>query len=536
MRPILTGIFLYSALLSLGQSNWGALFRNNPESSDGFFIVDQDKANAQGVEQVKVEILATEILPNGVESTRVIEVLTIDETFYGRANFSLWDQLNEPFRIHYRAQGLNALGDVVTDVQSLCNGCSAWPEVCRETCESNLYAYTLVAYSDGAQAVVELHEGTVNGEYTRVYVKASDWQAFQNMFDPWEHFGIGGGTWSQILIFAQQGVEPYATDVIRLEYPNQMPPPGARDYMGYPIGPVTQNVYAVKKGKGPWQDFYATTEVLTAQAVCNGQGAGHLRTVYNADDLVEDALSTYSLPPLTCQGMMMSGGGLSWGSGYNDWCTEYHFEEQTWGDPPNYLTDVTISVIGCVHVTFGFDPSGVLAPSGTGPNGTYTLADVANIVVSQWSDIDRTEVISVPVKGVGDPKLLKVTKTEVPGGLYDFMVIMNDGRILRRFIEFEGPTVLNADFAAFTNVNIYPVPVRDTRFAVDFDLAVATSVSLTIVNNQGNTFYTKALSFDKSGLNKHVVETGSPWPNGLYHAVFQYPDGSSESVSFTVEH
>lgn len=222
MRPILTGIFLYSALLSLGQSNWGALFRNNPESSDGFFIVDQDKANAQGVEQVKVEILATEILPNGVESTRVIEVLTIDETFYGRANFSLWNQLNEPFRIHYRAQGLNALGDVVTDVQSLCNGCSAWPEVCRETCESNLYAYTLVAYSDGAQAVVELHEGTVNGEYTRVYVKASDWQAFQNMFDPWEHFGIGGGTWSQILIFAQQGVEPYATDVIRLEYPNQI--------------------------------------------------------------------------------------------------------------------------------------------------------------------------------------------------------------------------------------------------------------------------------------------------------------------------
>jgi hypothetical protein len=515
----------------MGQANWSTLFRADPELSDGYFILDQAKATALGIDQVKVEVLATEILANGIERTTVVEELTLDESFYVRADHSRWNDLSEPYRIHYRAQGLTALGNVVLDVQSICDECSGWPEACRETCESNLYAYTLVAYSNGAQSVIELHEGTVNGEYTRVYVKASDWQAFQDMFNPWEHFGIGGGTWSQILIFAQQGVEPYASDLVRLQYPNQTPPPGARDYMGYLLGPVTESVYAVKKGKGPWQDFNVTTDVMGAQAVCNGQGAGHLRTVYNADDLVESALSSNDLPPLAC--------GLSWGTGYNDWCTAYHFEEQTWGDPPNFMTDVTISVIGCVHTTFGFNPHEIWYPemaAGSGPNGDYSLADVANILVSQWTEHVRTEVISVPVKGVGDPKLLKVTKTEVPGGLYDFMVIMNDGRILRRFVEFEGPTVLNADFAAFTNVNIYPVPVRDARFAVDFDLAVPTAVSLTIVNNQGFTFYTKSLTFAQPGLNKHVVETGAPWPNGLYHAVFQYPDGSTESVSFTVDH
>jgi hypothetical protein len=461
MRPLITLISICWAFLALAQSNWSALFRADPELSDGYFILDHAKTTDKGIHQVKIEILATEILPNGTERTSVIEELSLGEDFYVRADHSRWNELREQYRIHYRAYGLNTLGDIVTDVQSLCDGCTPWPEVCRETCESNLYAYSVVAYSNGAQAVLELHEAVVNGDYARLYVKASDWQDFQDMFDPWEHFGIGGGTWSQILLFGQQGVEPYASQVMRLQYPDQVPPPGARNYMGYLLGPVTENVFAIKKGKGPWQDFFAYTEVMAAQAVCNGQGAGHLRTVYNADDLVQNALANYGLPPLACAGMMMSGGGLSWGSGYNDWCTEYHIEEQTWGDPPNYLTDVTISVVGCVNVTFGFNPYEIWHPtlaSGSGPNGEYTLADVANIVVGHWTGNARTEVISVPVKGVGDPKLLKVSKTEVPGGLYDFTIIMNDGRILTRFIEFDGPTLLNADFAAFTQVNIYPVP------------------------------------------------------------------------------
>lgn len=532
MRLLLTFFLIWSVLLANAQSTWNKLFRADPEMSDGYFILDRDKADALGVVEVEVNIMASEIQSNGEVRTSVIENLDLSDGFYARLDFSLWDNLANPFRIHYTARGLDASGNVVVDVQTLCAGCLPWPEVCRETCESILYAYTLVAYSDGTQAVVELHEGTVNGEATRVYVKSSDWQTFQNMFNPWDDFGIGGGQWSQIQLLAAQGIEPYASDIILLQYPSQTPPASARNYEGYLLGNVTENVYAVKKGKGQWRDLHAVTEVMASQAVCLGQD--NLRMVYNSDDLVQDALMGNDMDSLTCMGMLASGGGLGWGSAHD--CTDYHIDEQTWGNPPNFLGAITLSVVGCVTFTYGFDPNGTQTPSGTGPNGTYALADVANIVVSHWTVDTRTQVLTVPVKGIGDPKLLKVSKTEVPGGLYEFMLIMNDGRILTRVVEFAGPTILNADFAAFTLVNIYPVPVKDTRFAIDLDLPAPMSITITIINNEGNQCYTKALSFDLAGKNKHVVEMGSGWPNGLYHTIIQYPDGSAENVSFTVDH
>lgn len=534
MKALLLSALFPLALACTGQVPWQILFRVDPEQANGYFILNRAKADAMGVVRVEVDIIGTELGTSGSLSSVILETLTIDEGFFACADFRLWEELSDPFRVHYHARGFDSGGNPVVDVQSVPQGHQPWPELCRETCESNLYAYTLVAYSDGAQAVIELHEGTVNGQATRLYVKASNWQAFQDMFDPLEHFGIGGGEWSAILM------PPYfqnQTDVLLLNYPAQTPPPGARDYMGYLLGPVTQNVYAVKKGKGPWRDLYAWTNEMSVQGVC-GNEPGHVRTLYNADGLVQNALTTLNLNPLSCQGMMSPGGGLSWGSGHNSWCTQYHFEEQTWGNPPNFMYDVTISVIGCAEVTFGFNPHEIWYPGmflGSGPNGDYALADVANIIVSQWTENSRRDVLSVPVNGVRDPKLLKVRKTEAPAGLYEFMVIMNDGRILTRFIDLKQSVVLNADFAAFTNVNIYPVPVQENVFAVDLELPSPTTVALTVVNNMGTPYLTESLAFDLSGKNKHVVKMATPWPNGIYHALFQYPDGSASSSSFTVE-
>lgn len=61
-------------------------------------------------------------------------------------------------------------------------------------------------------------------------------------------------------------------------------------------------------------------------------------------------------------------------------------------------------------------------------------------------------------------------------------------------------------------------------------------IDLTIVNNTGVPYYTRALEFTLAGRNKHVVTMLSDWPEGIYHAVFSYSDGSSSSRSFNVDY
>lgn len=533
MRSTVTTLLSCACLLASAQSEWTSLFRTDPEHSDGYFIVDQDKADALGVVRVEVDIIASELQPNGSTNSRVVETLVIEGGFHAHADFDLWAELEDPYRVHYHAQGFDGNNDPVVDVQSVPEGHQPWPEVCRETCESNLYAYTLTAYSNGALAFIAINNGTVNGEAARLYVKASNWAAFTNMFDPWEHFGIGGGEWTEIY---DPISNPDQTSVIRLNYPAQTPPPGARDYQGYLLGWVTEDVYAVAKGKGPWRDLFAHTGDMASQAVCIGP-PGHLRPIYNEDDVVENALAINEMDPLECMGVMVNGTMLDWGSGWNSpWCTTYTIDPGTSTDPPSIVIGIAYSTIACAITDFVYNPNGIPEPGGSGPNGDYTLADVANILVYQWAPGEREEVMSVPVGGIIDPRLWQVTKIDVPGGLYEFRVILNNGRMLKRFVEFDGPTTLSADFAAFTHITVYPVPVREDRFAIDFDLYMPMDISLTIVNNMGVTYYTKALSYPLSGLNKHVVEMASAWPEGLYHAVFQYVDGSTESVSFTVDY
>ncbi|MBK7483252.1 MAG: hypothetical protein IPI72_11025 [Flavobacteriales bacterium] len=78
--------------------------------------------------------------------------------------------------------------------------------------------------------------------------------------------------------------------------------------------------------------------------------------------------------------------------------------------------------------------------------------------------------------------------------------------------------------------------MKDKTFAIDFGLAFPMDINLTIVDNMGETHHTKALSFEYSGRNKYVVNMDTIWDEGLYHAIFYYPDGSSETTSFIVDY
>ncbi len=129
---------------------------------------------------------------------------------------------------------------------------------------------------------------------------------------------------------------------------------------------------------------------------------------------------------------------------------------------------------------------------------------------------------------------MQVDKTELLPGLYEFVAVLNNGQIMRHFEAFDEPRVVNADFANFINVNIYPVPVKGQDFAMDIDLLAPTSVGITIVNNMGKEYYSEQLNFDSPGKHKHVVDMGYQWPAGIYHAIFLYGDGSTTSKTFNV--
>jgi len=131
------------------------------------------------------------------------------------------------------------------------------------------------------------------------------------------------------------------------------------------------------------------------------------------------------------------------------------------------------------------------------------------VVVSQWNGTSTSEIFAVTVENIGDPRLWPITRTAAPPGLYQFTVILKDGGIITEFMEFNDVTILRTDFASFTGVNIYPVPVTDSRFAIDIDLGLPTSINLTVVNNMGHQFHSKVLDYDLPGEHKHVVSMTS---------------------------
>lgn len=167
------------------------------------------------------------------------------------------------------------------------------------------------------------------------------------------------------------------------------------------------------------------------------------------------------------------------------------------------------------------------------------LNRVGGIIVRRWDEGKAIDVVNIPIPKTPDgmaidPKLIQVMKQELTPGLYEVMVPLTDGRIIRHFEEIDESIIIGASFASFASVNIYPVPVKDHVFALDFNIAWPMEIGVTIVNNLGTPYHSETLDFELPGLNKNVVKMQTPWPAGIYHAVFQFSDGSSSSRTFSV--
>jgi hypothetical protein len=512
-----------------GQSPHRQLFLVDPYETNGYFLVDQEQFDALGLDRIEVRISAAQLDGRSIKSSRELEAITIANSFYGKADLSKILDITANERVYYEAIGYNAAGDIVIDVQSLPTGWYEWPEACRQTCDARWYSWTLAAYDDplSNHNVIEIQPGSMNGLVPRVYIRpgvnpntgVGYWQEFQDQFDPYIHFGMSG-FWSEILTDGSGDIT---------QVPAALVPATAMDYQGNLLGGVSEPVYAVRKDKGPWVGLYQYTDPIDHPAMCSGgQGSLPLTTWYNADGRVISSLAnggpSGAMDPLSCETFLQSGGGLTWGNGYS--CSNFNFYELP--GVPISLPNATISVVGCVTLTNVNGGPWPAPPDTTSPG-------IAGVMVNEWSSRSRTTILSVPFPSNKDPKLVPMRRTVLDAGLYEFVIILDDGRLMSIFQEVKESLTLTADFSSFTNITVYPVPVNDRYFAVDFDAQTPMNITMTVINNMGVNYYTKELEFELAGRNKHVVRMNEQWPAGLYHARFQFRDGSMQSRSFLVE-
>lgn len=300
---------------------------------------------------------------------------------------------------------------------------------------------------------------------------------------------------------------------------------GMPSYLGYIHGEQAGAGKAVRKAKGPWCNFYAVTDPLVGDDYCTDTEI--LIAHFNSDDGVLIQLSQNDLPSISCGAALLDGGGPGW----NEWGAGGLGLCITW-DHSNGTEDADGDGV--------VDPVGWVAqvvdcPITAPPFYQDGLADVSSIDIKPWSTATPGSLVHITIPNADDPRLVPVPRTVLPAGLYEYMVVMNDGIIWRKFQSYDHPITISASFASFTDVAVYPVPVSGTSFSVDFELLAPMDVHITVVNNQGTTYYTKNVVFDLPGRNKHVINMVNQWPSGLYHVLAQYPDGSSETIGITVQ-
>lgn len=167
----------------------------------------------------------------------------------------------------------------------------------------------------------------------------------------------------------------------------------------------------------------------------------------------------------------------------------------------------------------------------------YSFDQITSIYIDpSTTTTPGTHTLQVNVDGVNDPRLVRIPKTTIQPGLYEIKVVLKDGRVLRHYEDFAAPITINSRFASFVDENIYPVPVTGNRFAVDMDLLFPMIINFTVVDNMGTPKYNATWTFPQAGRNKQVIDMNPLWNNGLYHAIFQFPDGSSDTKQFNIAH
>lgn len=522
------------------QSDYNKILRTDPYESNGYFIVDTEKAQQLGVTRLEVDILKRKQLPGDQEQLTQLQSFVIAGTHYGHADPYLLLDVEDDERIIYTLTGFDEFDNVVVDVQGH-SGEPTLPPICSSICNRNRYGWKLTANSDGFNTTID-----ITNPGTCFYVKDTDWNNFKILNDPTD---LGLGPW-----YLYDGTPPIAPNIDCFKI-NANWPLNAKDQNGYPLFPAhsqSQPVWAIRKDKGEWRDLWAYSEHVGSQPMCDNGGV-FLKDYYNQNSTVQAAI--LNIPddpgPLSCPNGSYYAGSNIGGNSLHVNCrytpltsNEYVLQE----DGTINIVTHTLFVLDC------FEMQGRRCPPSQPPCAPYPgpqppgytieealemLSTVSGVIINQWDSSTFTNVISarIPKMGNGkvDPRLVPIPRTSLSPGLYEIMILMDDGEIIRQFEEIKQTVTIGASFASFVGITVYPVPVANRMFAVDFDLLAPLNISMSIVNNMGASYYSKELSFGIPGRNKHLVEMRSIWPNGLYHAVFQFSDGSSQSISFIVD-
>lgn len=513
-----TRYFLFSLLLAqacLAQEAWRSIFSVDPEMSNGYFILDEAKCNALSVAEVDVYLLIHKLHPGAGYTTQVLGSISMTPAdHYGRLDFTLAPALEPGDILGYHVQALDANNNIVFAFDRT-DGSHPRSEICRSTCNSNSYAWSLRAMANEQQSntIIELMDGTNNfGQPLYFYVK-NMWDAdgFAQQFDP-SDFCLTGSDWNQTLNNAP--LDCFAISNVG----------GLPNYLGQNLPVNAGPGYAVRKGKGPWCGFYAVTGQLSGTDYCTSPEI--LRDHFNSDSTVLNQMYINEVEALTCDAAYLSGGGPGW----NEWgsgdgtgqCVSFSYSEvDSDGDGILDVGNWVSDVIDC--------------PTTTAPIYQPGLADVSSIDIKPWFTPTPGPLVHIDIPDENDPKLVPVPRTRLDPGLYEYMVVMRDGVIWRKFESYDHPVTVCASFASFTEVAVYPVPVDRLSFSVDFETLAPLTVNITVINNQGTVYYQKMDTFPLAGRNKHVVTMQNQWPSGLYHVLIGYGDGSTDSIGITVQ-
>jgi hypothetical protein len=518
MKAILLSLACMLTGFVQGQSDrWPEILETDPYLSNGYFIIDQDKYDLLDIDHLDVNINVKAMNSNGSATVRTVQTLHITNGQYGHADMDLLQQsMQSGESAYYHLQGKRATGTVVVDIQADCPGCGPMPEACRQTCLSNNYSWAIAAYHSNGQAAMSMMDGTVNGSLDYFYVKASDWPTFTLQYSLSDFDLTDATDWNDYLNPGNPSTEVF--------YVNPAPS-GARQMTGALLGTgYTGGAYAIAKHKWPWPALETGEPFYTDNTGtwCSSTNSLML-DLFNANGNVQYTLGQYEADPVTCQAVAYSGGegGLEWGGVFVN-CTAVQVFTETDENGNVDIIGWMITLTECA-----------VSPVSAVP---YQLSDVSSLVVDLTGSAPGTHVLQVNMDGVTDPRLVRVPKTTLAPGLYEFKVMLKNGQVLRHFEDFTSPITLNSKFDSFVEENLYPVPVTSNRFAVDMDLLYPMAMNFTVLDNTGNTKYTATWQYAQAGLHKEVITMDPLWNNGLYHAIFQFPDGSSDSKNFTIAH
>lgn len=546
MRLPLLSLAALWALGSLAQQTPMDFFVIDPYEANGYFITSPELLDKLAAGTIRVDVIVRADDGQGGTTHSVVQTINLDRlSQHGRAARDLIEALPAGTEVVYDAYALNGTNSPVGEIHAWRPG-PIVSEKCNLICEQNRHGWKLTAFADAGNGNTSIDISNP-GRYFFVTAHNGHWQEFKNL-NPAAHYGFS--SWSTYdCLPGTPGCQFNATsECFRIAAPD---PPNANtatcvglpDENGYPLPPTVASspCWAIRKDKGNWRNLHQSAyQVFSLGNMCDAQpgtGAANLLAYYNADDLVENAIATLSPSPgpLNCANGYLSSVSDSPGGGLGVGCTWIEMLTNSAVENPDGTVDIVQEVLYVLHCEEGGPGSdwSSVAPLGD------RLNRVGGIIIRRWDEGKANDVVNVPIPKTPDgkaidPKLIQVMKQELAPGLYEVMVPLTDGRIIRHFEQIDETVIIGASFASYASVNIYPVPVKGHVFALDFNIAWPMEIGVTIMNNLGTPYHSETLDFELPGLNKHVVKMQTPWPAGIYHAVFHFSDGSSSSRTFSV--